>query len=50
MFDCMELIWFRDQTEACVLFSEFVASPGKDNLVVIMGQGHVVGAWKPMRY
>ena len=41
-------IWFRGHTEICGLFCEFVASPGKENLVAIMSQGHVLGAWKRM--
>ena len=31
--------WFRGHTEICGLFCEFVASPGKENLVAIMSQG-----------
>ena len=36
-------IWSRGQMEICGLFWEFVAPPGKRNLVAIMAQRHVFG-------
>ena len=35
--------WSRGQMEICGLFWEFVAPPGKRNLVAIMAQRHVLG-------
>ena len=36
--------------EICGLFWEFVAPPGKRNLVAIMAQRHVLGTSKAMLY
>ena len=42
--------WFRGQTEIYGLFCEFVAPPGKKNLIAVLSQAHVLGAWKPIFY
>ena len=43
-------VWFRGQTEISELFCELVVPPGKKNLVAILSQAHVLGAWKLMFY
>ena len=39
---CWTYKWSRGQIEICGLFWEFVAPPGKRNLVAIMAQRHVL--------
>ena len=33
-----------------MIFFKFLAPQKKENLIAIMNQGHVMGAWKPMLY